>query len=62
MEEALHRLREVLGEVPDWTILTQFLPDDLDDDLMRRSAVAALLRRAASARTGRRSRRAYPAA
>ncbi len=54
MEEALHRLREVLGEVPDWTILTQFLPDDLDDDLMRRSAVATTF--AASlelARTGR---------
>jgi segregation and condensation protein A len=41
MEVALIRLREMLGGIPDWTELTAFLPTDLRDSLVRRSALAA---------------------
>lgn len=41
MDDALSRLGNVLGRVPDWSALMSFLPDDLDDDLVRRSAVAS---------------------
>lgn len=41
METAMVRLREMLGAVPDWTELTTFLPPDLRDSLIARSAVAA---------------------
>jgi segregation and condensation protein A len=41
METAMVRLREMLGAVPDWTELTAFLPANLRDSLIARSAVAA---------------------
>jgi segregation and condensation protein A len=41
MEVAMVRLREMLGGVPDWTALTAFLPPDLRDSLVMRSALAA---------------------
>jgi segregation and condensation protein A len=41
MEVAMVRLREMLGGVPDWTDLTAFLPPDLRDSLVKRSALAA---------------------
>ncbi len=41
MDDALGRLAGVVGKVPDWSSLLSFLPDGLEDDLLRRSAVAA---------------------
>lgn len=41
MDDALKRLGDMLGHMPDWTVLTSFLPDELKDGLQRRSAVAA---------------------
>ena len=41
MDDALGRLTDLLGKVPDWSALSSFLPDGLEDDLVRRSAVAA---------------------
>lgn len=41
VDEALRRLEQVLGMMLDWTVLSQYLPTDLDDPLMRRSAVCA---------------------
>lgn len=41
MDDALARLMSVVGEIPDWTVLSQFLPDTIGDDLMARSALAA---------------------
>jgi segregation and condensation protein A len=44
-EDALQRLRKVVGNLPDWADLQQFLPHDLrsqsGDDLVRRSALAS---------------------
>ena len=41
VEDALHRLRRLLGPMPEWKSLWGFLPDDLRDGLMLRSAVAS---------------------
>ena len=41
MDDALERLNKLLGHAPDWTILSQFLPDRVDDELMMRSAIAS---------------------
>ena len=41
VEDALIRLRRLLGSVPKWRNLWRFLPDDLQDGLMFRSAVAS---------------------
>jgi segregation and condensation protein A len=41
MEEALERLSRLVGHIPDWQTLLAFLPDDLKDGLVQRSAVAA---------------------
>ena len=41
MDDALGRLSNLLGKVPDWSALSNFLPDGLEDDLIRRSALAA---------------------
>jgi segregation and condensation protein A len=41
MEEALERLTRLVGRIPDWQTLLAFLPDDLKDGLVQRSAVAA---------------------
>ena len=54
MDDALHRIGEMLGQVLDWTTLQSFLPPGLQRGLQRRAAVAATF--AASlelARTGR---------
>lgn len=54
MDDALHRIGEMLGHVLDWTTLQHFLPPGLQRGLPRRAAVAATF--AASlelARTGR---------
>src|SRR3546814_2276753 len=41
MDMALGRLRSALGNTPDWTRLSTFLPEGLQDPLTRRSALAA---------------------
>ncbi len=41
MEQAVRRLRFLIGDVPEWTVLENFLPDSLTDPLVRRSAVAS---------------------
>ncbi|WP_284735928.1 segregation and condensation protein A [Dongia deserti] len=54
MDDALHRIGEMLGQVLDWTTLQAFLPPGLQRGLQRRAALAATF--AASlelARTGR---------
>jgi segregation and condensation protein A len=54
MDDALHRIGEMLGQVLDWTTLQHFLPPGLQRGLQRRAAIAATF--AASlelARTGR---------
>lgn len=41
MEEALTRLRSVIGETPNWTRLEMFLPQDWRNSQMTRSAIAS---------------------
>jgi segregation and condensation protein A len=41
MDEAIHRLSSMLGRMPDWSNLMQFLPVELRGDLISRSALAA---------------------
>jgi segregation and condensation protein A len=41
MEQALERLSAVVGHVPDWRVLSSFLPEGLGGGLLERSAVAA---------------------
>lgn len=41
MDDALGRLRSVLGGAPDWATLMSFLPEGLADGLPKRSAIAA---------------------
>lgn len=41
VDEAIERLRTILGKMPGWTSLSAFLPSDLGDGLMMRSALAA---------------------
>jgi segregation and condensation protein A len=41
VEQALGRLRRLLGVAPQWTTLVEFLPKGTGDGLQRRSAVAA---------------------
>ncbi|MDD9903135.1 MAG: ScpA family protein [Rhodospirillaceae bacterium] len=41
MDDALERLGKLLGHAPDWTTLSQFLPEGIGDDLMMRSAIAS---------------------
>lgn len=40
IEEALVRLRSLVGNVPEWTVLTSFLPSGLRNSLSYKSAVA----------------------
>ena len=40
VEEAVERLRSLLGDAPGWRTLSSFLPIDLRDNLLLRSAVA----------------------
>lgn len=41
IEDAITRLRDVIGSIPDWTVLSRFLPTGLRDVLLFRSAVAS---------------------
>ncbi len=41
MEEALERLKKLIGGTPDWTVLQHFLPSDLLDEFSLRSAMAS---------------------
>lgn len=41
MDDALKRIGDIIGHTLDWTILQNFLPDDLKQPLQRRAAVAA---------------------
>ncbi len=41
MEDALHRLEQLVGHVPEWTSLLQFLPEEIKDTGLWRSAVAS---------------------
>ncbi len=43
VQDALARLARLLGSVPDWTSLDQFLPEELGDPLQRRAALASTL-------------------
>jgi len=43
VDDALHRLQRLLGATPGWQTLTSFLPGDLRDSLLWRSALAATL-------------------
>lgn len=42
LDEALHRLTEMVGETFSWTQLSRFLPPDLQDKKARRSALASM--------------------
>jgi len=41
VEEAAKRLRNLIGDIPDWTILEHFLPPNLKAPMDRRSATAS---------------------
>ena len=41
MDQAIQRLSSMLGKMPDWSNLMQFLPVELRGDLVSRSALAA---------------------
>lgn len=41
VEEALTRLRAMIGAIPDWATLQAFLPHDIDDPFSVRSALAS---------------------
>jgi segregation and condensation protein A len=41
IEDALQRLRGLVGSVPEWTVLSRFLPHGLKDPLLVRSALAS---------------------
>jgi segregation and condensation protein A len=43
VQDALGRLARLLGSVPDWTSLDQFLPEGLGDPLQLRAALASTL-------------------
>jgi segregation and condensation protein A len=43
VQDALQRLASLLGSLPDWTSLDQFLPDNIDGSLERRAALASTL-------------------
>ncbi|MBR72727.1 MAG: segregation/condensation protein A [Rhodospirillaceae bacterium] len=43
MEDAYDRLTMALGSVPDWEVLTKFLPKVTDQPLLERSAIASTL-------------------
>jgi len=40
LDEALRRLSELVGQIPDWSELSAFLPEELRGGLFRRSALA----------------------
>jgi segregation and condensation protein A len=43
VQDALHRLADLVGSLPDWTTLEQFLPDQMGDPTERRAALSSTL-------------------
>ena len=43
VQDALRRLRDLVGSVPDWTTLEAFLPDHMDSPTERRAALSSTL-------------------
>jgi segregation and condensation protein A len=43
VQDALRRLANLIGRLPDWTTLEQFLPDHLDSGTERRAALSSTL-------------------
>ena len=43
VEEAISRLKIMLPNLPDWTVLMDFLPDKLDSGIKKRSAISTTL-------------------
>ncbi len=43
VQDALRRLTDLVGALPDWTTLEQFLPDHLDEPTERRAALSSTL-------------------
>ncbi len=43
VQDALRRLADMAGSLPDWTTLEQFLPDHMDSPTERRAALASTL-------------------
>jgi segregation and condensation protein A len=43
VQDALRRLADLVGSLPDWTTLEQFLPDHMDSPMERRAALASTL-------------------
>ncbi len=41
VDDAIHRLRRLLGRVPGWRVLSSFLPAELEGSLLWRSALAS---------------------
>jgi segregation and condensation protein A len=43
VQDALRRLADLVGSMPDWTMLEQFLPDHMDSPTERRAALSSTL-------------------
>jgi segregation and condensation protein A len=43
VQDALRRLADLVGKLPDWTILEEFLPDHMDNPTERRAALSSTL-------------------
>jgi segregation and condensation protein A len=43
VQDALRRLTDLVGSLPDWTTLEQFLPDQIDSPTERRAALSSTL-------------------
>ena len=43
VQDALRRLADLVGTVPDWTTLEQFLPEHMDSPMQRRAALSSTL-------------------
>ena len=43
VQDALRRLGDLVGRLPDWSTLEQFLPDHVDSPIERRAAVSSTL-------------------
>ena len=43
VQDALRRLADLVGSLPDWSTLEQFLPDHIDSPIERRAAVSSTL-------------------
>jgi segregation and condensation protein A len=43
VRDALRRLADLVGSLPDWSTLEQFLPDHLDSSTERRAALSSTL-------------------